>query len=713
MRTLVFILSFIHAITSWSQGGYTVNDFEFEKVELKYDEGLRDIVSIYILVQDEDGIIWIGSIDGIYRFNGFSAHNISEYINNNQGNVLASRWITSLTIDEVNNRIFVGTTGGAYVINKNSLECQKIDFVDVESKETAFINDINIIGNSLYISTRDGVFLVERSSLKQVSSLFANGQDVPYLNGTTSHSGHSMRLEDTSQVVITSRTGLIKIDNKLKSIDTLSYPFCEQYEHGQFEVDTLGDYFVLSDYNHGIVLYDRSKGEYIKLKRRKRNDWFRLKSMVYIGESTYLVNAENKGIGLYNIFKRSYDWIESESQVKSGMYNLMKDRNGFIWFATRGEIYKSKTTIGNTGKFDVQNIDISNAFANKRKVWSATDSTFLASAGENENNFEIHFHPTPGIEQGVASYSYTKNSEQPIEIEDKYRLLLYDLPPGENHVVIKGIMKNGEEITSKPLLINIHQPFYKSIGFLSALVLSLLGLIYIIYRYNKYQYIQKEKIKSSYERKLAQLENQALRSQINPHFIFNTLNSIKYYSIRKTAAETSDFISTFSILIRRILENSKKTLITLEEEIITLKTYAEIESLRFHDGFKYQFYVDPKISTREFLIPHMIIQPFVENAIWHGLIHKATDRLLTIKILAQTNGVVCQVKDNGIGREASKKIKGTQPHKSSLGMKITQERMDLINEKNQMKTGIEIVDLYDDLNQPAGTQVDITFKFEL
>src|SRR5690606_8941745 len=186
-------------------------------------------------------------------------------------------------------------------------------------------------------------------------------------------------------------------------------------------------------------------------------------------------------------------------------------------------------------------------------------------------------------------------------------------------------------------------------------------------------------LKSTFENKLTELEAKALRSQINPHFIFNTLNSIKYYTIKKTKSETTEFISKFSTLIRQVLENSKQTLIPLQDEVDTLENYLEIEKMRLHNSFQYDVKVGPQTPT-DFMIPPMVIQPFIENAIWHGLMHKELDRKLDVEFSGDQTRLTCVVTDNGIGRKAAQQISDKKPHKTSLGINITQERLDKLFE---------------------------------
>ena len=713
MKSILYIILILCSLAGYSQSAAIdniVKNIQFEKVDISYDEGLRNVVDLYNIVQDSKGIFWIGSVNGLFRFNGNSAQNLTRAINENQSNVISSVWVTTLTVDEKDN-IWIGTTKGLFLLRQDSMLCGQISLSqdDALTIDQLYINTIKIIDNSIFVGTRDGIFELNKSTLSPKSSYLTNGLETSS-TGTTSYCGDIFSGSDESILFFSTRIGQVKFDNGL-AVDTFIYaPDSSIYQY-PFPSEKLGEKIVSADYKYGVVTFDLNTETYQPVtKIESLKDWMNLKSKVYIGNNLFLVNAGGKGIGVYNLVNDSYHWITSEGYIKAGNYNLNIDHQGYIWFGTRGELYKSNMYFHSKSSLSNSSIDISNIFANGQKIWSPLDLNNAIKLTENQNNIQIDFgHPFLS-DTSQVSFSYVLDNKDPIQIVDNNKLQLFNLPAGKHDINIIA-KKANKTIASKSFQIYIHRPFYKSPAFIIAILLLLSSLIYGIYRYNKKMYIYKANIKSKYEKQVAQLENQALRSQINPHFIFNTLNSIKYYSIQKSPEETSDFISNFSILIRRILENSKKNLITLEEEIETLKNYTEIESMRFHKGFERIFHIDEDIKIQDFLLPPMIIQPFVENAIWHGLMHKSEDRKLDINFISDGDGITCQIIDNGIGRKAAKKEENHKSHKSSLGMKITQERMTLINEKNQMNNSIEIIDLYDKENNATGTQVNVNFKF--
>jgi sensor histidine kinase YesM len=206
------------------------------------------------------------------------------------------------------------------------------------------------------------------------------------------------------------------------------------------------------------------------------------------------------------------------------------------------------------------------------------------------------------------------------------------------------------------------------------------------------------------QKQLNELENKALRSQMNPHFIFNSLNSINSYIIKNKPDEASAYVSKFARLIRLILDNSRETHIALESELMALNLYIEIENKRFANKFSWNIQIHSNIDLHSTLIPPMIIQPFVENAIWHGLLHQEKQGILTISIQEQNGYLEISIDDNGVGRDAAKLLKSkTLLKDKSHGMEVTINRIENFNAGFSLGKAVEIIDKKDEFGNPTGT----------
>ena len=206
------------------------------------------------------------------------------------------------------------------------------------------------------------------------------------------------------------------------------------------------------------------------------------------------------------------------------------------------------------------------------------------------------------------------------------------------------------------------------------------------------------------------LKLESLRSQMNPHFIFNALNSIQDYILKNEKRLARDFLVKFSRLIRTFLEHSQKDLITLEEELSVLKLYLELEKDRFEHTFHYFLEVDKKLDKQSIEIPTFLIQPYIENAIKHGLLHLKGERLLHVRFIQNDDSkyLLVEIEDNGVGREASKRINDRKPLKpKSFSTKANQKRVELINKTREVPIELVIQDLFNEDRSAKGTIVKI------
>ena len=218
--------------------------------------------------------------------------------------------------------------------------------------------------------------------------------------------------------------------------------------------------------------------------------------------------------------------------------------------------------------------------------------------------------------------------------------------------------------------------------------------------------LEKKQKEAAFQSRMAELEMMALRAQMNPHFIFNCLNSINRFILKNEPEAASDYLTKFSRLIRLILQNSQSKSVSLESELEALRLYVEMEVSRFEGQFDYQIIFDPDLEIEDLEVPPLIIQPFVENAIWHGLMHKEDKGHLQIELHRENNTLYCQITDDGVGRQRAAELKSKSASKSkSLGMQITAHRLELINVLNEKATTMEVIDLVDASGQACGTRV--------
>lgn len=243
-------------------------------------------------------------------------------------------------------------------------------------------------------------------------------------------------------------------------------------------------------------------------------------------------------------------------------------------------------------------------------------------------------------------------------------------------------------------------------GFAGLLFLTtLIGLLLLrAYR------LQNQKKMIEMKRQIAEITQANLRQQMNPHFIFNTLNSIQYYMYQHDKLATNNYLTKFSNLMRKVLENSQQPSIPLKDELQALNLYLELESIRFKEKFEYSVDVDEEIDPLQYKVPAMLIQPYVENSICHGLMPREGGKgFVRIAIRPDNGSLLCVIEDNGIGRQAAagRKQKNNNGEHNSLGTKIVSSRLDLVNALYGTSLRTHYTDLKDGNGEPAGTRVEI------
>jgi len=241
-------------------------------------------------------------------------------------------------------------------------------------------------------------------------------------------------------------------------------------------------------------------------------------------------------------------------------------------------------------------------------------------------------------------------------------------------------------------------------GFSGLIVLSLaLGIL--LFRASRLK--AKRRI-SEMNRKISEITQANLRQQMNPHFIFNTLNSIQYYMYQHDKLATNNYLTKFSSLMRKVLENSQHPSVTLHDELEALNLYLDLEKIRFKDKFDYTITVDEEIDTLMFKVPTMLIQPYVENSICHGLMPAVGKGLVNIDLKLNETYIKCVIEDNGIGREAAQKLREkSEKNHNSLGTQIVASRLELVNSLYGTSLKTIYTDLKNDNGEPSGTRVEI------
>jgi len=430
------------------------------------------------------------------------------------------------------------------------------------------------------------------------------------------------------------------------------------------------------------------------------------------------------------------DYYQS-SELKTIFYN---DQNGFygsecnqnavfedsvgnLWFGTIKAAIKYTPKAKNI-PYEKPNIFISNIGLNGEKTnWTSLGFNLDSISGmpqslalkHDQNDLLFEYLGIYLKDPDALSYQFKldglANSEWS-QSTDKQSIFYSNLDPGDYQFQVK--VKNedtGLSKVSQPYSFTIKPAIWQTNWFRAAMVLVLACVIYSLIQMRINNVRKTEKIKQEFQKQLHEVEMTALRAQMNPHFIFNSLNSINHFIIKNEKELASEYLTKFARLIRQVLQNSKEKLVSLEEELSALNLYVELEALRFKNRFDYS--VNSSINTSHYKIPPLLLQPYVENAIWHGLLHLNERKgELKIDLSEEDNELEIVIEDNGIGRKKSNEMKSKSAiKKKSMGLKINSERLRLTEQMYSSQTSLKISDLSDAKGKAKGTKVVLKINY--
>lgn len=434
------------------------------------------------------------------------------------------------------------------------------------------------------------------------------------------------------------------------------------------------------------------------------------KGFLWIGTLNGLTKFDTKTKKVISVLNRQHGLADNGAVV---MLNLLPNDNLVVnHYGVLSVVNLSKYKTNQLQpKVTITSIKVLDAFLNPKTI---KEKSIELKHNENFISFEWASDVFNNANQNRFAYQLS-GVDAAWNYTDKNSISYSNLNYGDYEFKVKSVNNDGVwgEVTT--FKITIATPFWKTWWFYGLLVLLVGGILYAFYQFKLNQVKKEESLKSVYAQQIAEIEMKALRAQMNPHFIFNSLNSIQKYILKNDSFEASQYLTKFSKLIRLILDHSNQNYILLSSEAELLKLYIEIEALRFDNQFEYEIVVDDSLNTVIIQIPSMIIQPYVENAIWHGLLHKETKGKLTLHITRfDENNIKVLVTDDGIGRQKAHELKSKQVlKKKSYGLQITEDRISILNKTQSNKTTLKIHDLIDENGNASGTQIELIIPVQI
>lgn len=515
---------------------------------------------------------------------------------------------------------------------------------------------------------------------------------------------HFMLRTKKGKVFLTTYDGLYELNDQeeFKKIPTPAAP--SEYMLGMAE-DKNGILWIAS--SNGMFAYDATNKTIV-------NDF---KDYSEMGLS-YRVTVDDFNNVWFNCQKGYWCWMQSKKQMLKFGYDMgLPDNRLEAGFAkgTDGAIYagaNDAVVVFNPavimGYTSHAKTFITDVLANDSRTFTkpVNDSTqaleLAAGTYDLRLNFSVTDYATPG---NYELYYKIEPGNDAWSLAEKGSVNFSSLQHGQYEVTVRG-KNNLTGSFSKPyfLILNISPHWYQTALFKIALIAAIIALTFFLVR----RRIMQVRTEAQFKQKIAESEMSVLRSQMNPHFIFNSLNSIENFILQNEKRQASDYLIKFSKLIRTILEINQLQLIPFEKDMEALKWYIELEQIRFPQKFSVQINIDPAVQAGHFNVPPMIVQPFIENAIVHGLAHSKHDgHELNISVNLQNGFLEYIIEDDGIGMEKSASINElNKPGHKSVGLPITKERIRLHNQTN----GEDDIVFMD--RQPAGTRVVVKIKIK-
>lgn len=457
----------------------------------------------------------------------------------------------------------------------------------------------------------------------------------------------------------------------------------------------------IATYNEGILTYQNKK--FInKLDVSKGLISNQIEQIKSDNHNLWIITG--KGLQIYNTKQNKFKpSLLSNSTLNGNVKDVIFNQSDALFSTQEDFLIISKNKPPK--KYIPNEIYIQSIAINERDT--VVKKNYTLPYDKNRIRFSFHVNGYFPKEELVYEYRLNGLNEDWIKLDKDLSFVNFNtLPPKDYTFEVRVKNDFDEKYATTGISFQINQPYWKKWWFITLLILLSFGLVVLFYR-NKLAVQEKEKElalkKAKFENELAILKLENLKSQMNPHFIFNALNSIQEYIVLSQKDLASSYLAKFADLIRAYLDHSSKGYISLNEEIECLDIYLQLEKLRFEEKFSYK--INSSENNKEVKIPTMLIQPYVENAIKHGLLHKKEDRVLEIffEIMEEEQMLKCVVLDNGIGRKRASQLRNKKHQ--SFATKATQNRLELLNFGKERKIGVTIDDLMNEKKEPIGTKV--------
>ena len=725
------------------------DDFEDIIVDEKNIQSIQYNFKIYCITQDKEENIWLGTDKGISIFNPYRRYFKSIRHEENRPSLPKNEILSFIQTNT--GSILVGTWGGGIALYDHQWNFKKNILFSNHYQYNMVWCFMQEDGN-IWAGCQHGYIHIYNPVTGVIKTIHP-----PELDSSTIR---CMAKDAKENIWFGLQNGKIVQWNKLQN---KFYPYNDSFQsetsNGAPVINIFIDraqHFWVSTTN-GFKEFDPDKRIYSRVFLSDKNNPFAISGTSCQGieaydDTTLIIGTIYGGLNFFNTKTRTFLHLTTSDGLPSNnIYALKKDTAGNIWFTNDYNLYKFKPANKKFIHYNMEPGIINSAF-NTNSFYALQDGTWLTATTTEiicfQPNVNIQNNKNEKVE--IAGFKIFDNAffidsflnqNKPIQLtykqnfftiefalldfsnlqQTKYYYRLSDvnkdwvsaetknfasytnIEPGE---YIFSVRTENDMGISQPtsFTIIISPPFWQTWWFRSLYILLTVFIIYWIIR----RRIKSIRHEAEMKQKIAETEMMALRAQMNPHFIFNCLNSIDNLIQMDEKEKATLYLSKFAKLIRSILENAAKNVVPCWRDMETLKLYLELEELRWDKKFSYQLIIADEILNGDYKVPPLVIQPFVENAIHHGLLNKKEgDKKLMINVSVINNHIHYLIEDNGVGRAKANAYKQLNKiSHESMGMQITTDRINLFNQ-NTKNGYVKITDMVNEFQEPCGTKVAI------
>jgi sensor histidine kinase YesM len=680
--------------------------------------------SISSITEDNENGIWLSTLEkGIFYT---SSKAVIDFSNLSELN----KKISSLGI--MNNKVFADDFNKTFnVINGIKV----VNFILPEVNKSDGIYDYLSLNNKIYIATT--------SCFLQTDTALNNWKELKYKKFKGHAVIYNMSLSPSQKIYAVNHAVLMTLEgDSINSLDTLP-------ARGRCICATRQGEIYIGCIN-GLYKYEKHKFIYLGAENKIFSS--KINAIKEDSSGNIWVLTMTEGVALYKEGKVISSISIKNSLPSNNCSDIAFGKNGVVWIGTDDGLCKISTT--NNFSTDVFNTthglisdEITKLVLQNNELWVGTGDglcminislvqtnhvsppIYITSILVGDSSISllqtVFPHQSNNFRFQLSGLTFKSNKchfmyrligiDTSWHTSDNFEIPFYNLTPGSYRFEAKALTIDG--VASKEAAMfsfTIEKPFWKRWWFILIEILLGSTLIYSLVHYRLGVIHKKEQEKTRINKMIAEYQLTALRTQMNPHFIFNAINSIQHYILKNNTDKAYDYLTKFADLIRMMLNNAQKKTLSLQQELDMLSIYIELEKLRFDEEFEFILTIDEQIETTDRYIPAMLIQPYVENAIWHGLMNLKGKRAgkLMVTIQDELETLKISIQDNGIGRKMAQVLKKRSAHES-IGMELNRKRLELLNSlPENKKATVTISDLYDENEEPSGTRVDISLTSE-